>query len=229
MANELYRATDPDDAGVTLTFDSGIVVTGIPGEYEMNGMVRGDAKMLPVPLVPEASGGAVLTVTREGFYPFSARAVFSPNPDGPSALDIDDITLTPIPTAPPDPGPQPPDPDGPTNPLDRINMIYSSGQFNLVNKQGCGEFTEAVAQDFALFYGLQWGHVFKTPGQNQWNKHAVDAIHCLYGENDGIWDIIYSSASTSARPVFNRAGDAKPDLWRPFKPIPCQDGGKKRK
>lgn len=214
MANELYRYTDPDDAQVTLTFDSGIHVVGVPVNY--NG--RSDAKMLAVPL--EASGGAVLTVSKDGYYTFSARAVFAPNPEGPSSLDLDDITLTPEAAAPPQP--PGPDPDGPTDPLERITAIYQSGAYNLVNKQGCGEFTEAVATDFALFYGFQWGHVKKEPGQNQYNAHAVDAIHCLYGEHDGIWDIIYSSASTAARPVFNRAGDAKPDLWRPYKPLPCQ-------
>lgn len=215
MANELYRYTDPDDAQVTLTFDSGIHVVGVPVNY--NG--RSDCKMLAVPL--EASGGAVLTVSRDGYQTFSARAVFAPNPNGPSSLDLDDITLNPNQAAPQPPEPEPP--PMPTDPLGIINAVFATGNYNLLTIQGCGEFTEECCRQLAATLGKQWGHVYKTPGQNQWNKHAVDAVMSLAGEHRGIWDIIYSSASSAARPVFNRAGDAKPDLWRPPAPLPCQD------
>ena len=59
----------------------------------------------------------------------------------------------------------------------------------------------------------------KSPGQNQYNNHAVDALYALYGNDAGVWDIITSSVSSSAKPAFNDAGEGNPEEWRPPAPL----------
>jgi hypothetical protein len=51
---------------------------------------------------------------------------------------------------------------------------------------------------------------------NQYNGHAVDAVQLALnvpGTAAGIYDIIFSSASAEAKPVFNMAGPPEYDLW----------------
>jgi hypothetical protein len=216
MANELVIYTTPPDATVQLRLDSGQTLTGTPGTY--NG--RTDAHLMHIPPEVTTGRGSELAISRAGSVTFKNRGLLVPSATGPAQFFLDDVHLVAEPTTPQPPTPGPP---SSTDPLERIQAIYATGQYSLVSKEGCGLFTEAVATDFATFYGMFWGHVFKNPGQNQYNKHAVDAIHSLYGEKAGIWDIITSSASTSAKPAFNRAGDVNPVIWRPHLPVPCQD------
>ena len=58
-----------------------------------------------------------------------------------------------------------------------------------------------------------WGHILKTPGQNQYNGHAVDALMCLAGPDNGIWDIVHDSVSPNASPQYIYKGPADPNLW----------------
>jgi hypothetical protein len=211
MANELYRFTDPGDASISIEFDSGEVIDGVPTIVQTDQGPR-DGFVLAVPL--GLTGGVVLTVEREGYVTFSNRAIFWPNPDGPAGLDIDDIRLVelPEPEQPPQPAPGPPS----NKPLDIINWVYAGGTgqtFNLYMKQGCGEFTEACCRELHQRNNAHFGHIKKRPEQNQWNGHAVDAISCLSGEEYGVWDIIYSSESSQAKPVYNHAGDPVPEEW----------------
>jgi hypothetical protein len=137
-------------------------------------------------------------------------------------LQCDDFTLVDLPTTPPVPPPNP----NPSSPLEVINGVYATGAYNLATKTGCGQFTEECCRQLAALWGTPpWGHVAKSAGQNQYNAHAVDAVMSLYGSDHGIWDIITSSVSSSAKPAFNRAGDSNPELWRPPAPLPCQPAG----
>jgi hypothetical protein len=69
-----------------------------------------------------------------------------------------------------------------------------------------------------------WGHIAKQPGQNQYNGHAVDAVMLplnIPGTAAGIYDIIFSSVSAEAKPVFNMAGPPEYEKWY----YPAADAG----
>lgn len=223
MANELIIYTTPPDAQVTLKLDLGDTIVGVPGTY--NG--RSDGHRLQIPS-GAAQQGSDLKITHEGYQEFFNRGLLVPGgAANPSVFFLDDVHLVVLPEAPP-PEPPPIDPGtpSPSTPLEVINGVYATGQFNLATKTGCGQFTEECCRQLAaLWGGPPWGHVAKAAGQNQYNAHAVDAVHSLYGSDHGIWDIITSSVSTSARPAFNRAGDSNPEIWRPPAPLPCQPAG----
>lgn len=166
-----------------------------------------------------SGNGAQLNLDAEGATPLQLRGVLV-YPDADRAyLQCDDFTLVAL--AEP---PAPPPVTGNT-PLEIITAVHATGAYNLGTKQGCGMFTEECCRQLATAFGPMWGHVAKAAGQNQYNAHAVDAVHSLAGNDHGIWDIITSSVSSSAKPAFNRAGDSNPELWRPPAPLPCQPAG----
>lgn len=214
MANELYIYTTPPDSTVTLKLDLGATLVGIPGTY--NGRADGHLIQIPSGTTPQ---GSLLTIARDGYLTFENRGYLKPDEAGEAFFNCNDVHLIEVATP-----PEPPPVTGST-PLEIINGIYASGNYNLATKPGCGQFTEEVARQLAAAFGPMWGHVAKGGAQNQYNSHAVDAVHSLAGHDHGIWDIITSSVSSSAKPAFNRAGDSEPELWRPPAPLPCVPAG----
>jgi hypothetical protein len=222
-AHDLYvfvrdanRGGDLTNATVRLAHDGGwsevgVVGTapdGYPGYY------------FRVPsFVPDAHG-AQLDLEAPNKMPQSMHGRLTYTGDR-AYLECDTFNLVDVPTVPPTPEPEPPPtgpPDSMSAELDRITWWYATGKYDLTTKPGCGQFTEAVALDFCKYYAIRgalWGHVKKTGAQNQYQGHAVDAIMCLFGEDDGIWDIIVNSVSSSAHPAYNREGDADEDLFLP--------------
>jgi hypothetical protein len=80
----------------------------------------------------------------------------------------------------------------------------------------CGAFTEAACAALHTEQSAAWGHIKKTPPQNLWNGHAVDAIQLAGGVNcapAGIYDIIHDSLAPTASPAFNHKGPADLSLW----------------
>jgi hypothetical protein len=218
MPHRFYVFTNVP-ALVTLAHDSGW--TGIAGPGTDPQGRPGWVFDIP-DMVPDGNG-AQLNIEAEGKVPLQLRGRLTYVDDAPRAfLECDDFTLVDLPEPPP---PEPPPITGST-PLEVINAVYATGAYNLATKTGCGMFTEECCRQLGALWGSPpWGHVAKAAGQNQYNAHAVDAVHCLYGGDHGIWDIITSSVSSSAKPAFNRAGDSNPEIWRPPTPLPCQPAG----
>jgi len=198
---------NPLDAHVTLKPDSGGAVAGIP--YT-------DASGRPGQLCTLADStpsghGAELTLEAPGYLLQRVRGFLLVYPDtGTARLQVDDFTLTPEPVA-PAPGPTPP----PTShdPATIIHDVYATGQYNLGTHEGCGTFTEACLAALMSNHSKAWGHILKTPGQNQYQGHAVDALMLLAGSGNGIYDIITSSVSPEAKPAYNYVSPPDPDLW----------------
>jgi len=155
--------------------------------------------------------GAQLDQTAPGHLPQRLRGILYLLGDQTAALQVDDCTLTPEPEAPPTPGPTPPPAGG--DPFTIITNVYNTGHFDLGTHNGCGTFVEACLEALMTQDSALWGHILKTPGQNQYNGHAVDALMLLAGEGNGIFDIIQSSVSPEAKPQYIRQGDPDPNLW----------------
>jgi hypothetical protein len=101
-------------------------------------------------------------------------------------------------------------------PLDVINWVHSTGNYDLSTKEGCGLFTEECCRWLHDKNSPMWGHIAKTGGQNQYNGHAVDAIMLMataWGVQAGGYDIVHDSVSPNASPAFNYAGVADGNLW----------------
>src|SRR5262245_24431568 len=188
MANELWLHASPDVPTLVFTPDSGPgPITGIRTTDPTG---RTDAYPVQIP-ASTTGGGAALNVTWPDGAAIELRGFLVPSQETEARFQCDDFHKpAPYGVAPPTPEPPQPQPPTSRDPLTRINQIYATGQFNLVNKEGCGLFTEAVCTDFHNYYGGQWGHIRKNPGQNQFNGHAVDAVQAVVGEHMGIWDII---------------------------------------
>lgn len=216
MPHKYFVFSTPADARIGLAHDSGWRATAVPGTDP-----QGRAgQVFAIPDSVPSGQGAQLNLDADGKVPIQLRGVLvyaDTTSDTRAYLQCDDFTLADVPAP-----PEPPTPPTASTPLELINGVYATGQFNLATKTGCGAFTEECCRQLAATFGAQWGHVAKAPGQNQYQNHAVDAVMALAGSDHGIWDIIVSSVSSSARPAFNRAGDSKPDLWRPPAPLPCQ-------
>jgi len=219
MPHQYFVFTNVEDPQVTLDHDGGWTGTAVPGTDP-----QGRAGVVfDVPDSVPDRNGAQLNLEAEGKTPLQLRGRLTYADDARAFLECDDFTLVDLP-APPEP-PEPPPVTGST-PLEVINAVYATGQYNLATKTGCGMFTEECCRQLGALWGSPpWGHVAKSAGQNQYNAHAVDAVMSLYGSDHGIWDIITSSVSTSAKPAFNRAGDSNPEIWRPPTPLPCQPAG----
>lgn len=203
----------PLDAHVTLKPDSGGAVAGIP---------YSDASGRPGQLCTVADGvpsnqGAELNLEAPGYVALRLRG-FLQLKDGIARLQVDDYTLPAAPSA-PAPGPTPPPATG-GSPLEIINRVYAATNPNLATIAGCGKFTEDCCDALHTEHSPMWGHIAKTEGQNQFNGHAVDALMLLAnvsnasgGTTAGVYDIIYSSASFEAKPVFNYAHPPQYELW----------------
>jgi hypothetical protein len=207
--SELFIFSTPDEAAVTLTLDSAIVIKGEAASK--NGR---DAHLLKIPSGTPGQG-ALLKVSSEGHSPFQVRGLLVTPATGDAQFVLDDVRLVKN-APPPGPSPQRPGPTRPVSaskdPLTIINEVFATGQHSLATKEGCGRFTEACCAALHEINAL-WGHIRKVGAQNQFNGHAVDAIQLLAGEGNGIFDIIFNSESPNAEPSFNRKGDPEPSLF----------------
>ncbi len=202
----------PLDARVTLTPDGHPALVSVP-------YTAPDGRAGQVCYVGDTvtSGhGAELTVDAAGYLSERLRG-FLVLADTLARLQVDDVMLTAAAT-PPDPGPTPP--AGPRSPLDIINSVFTATSPNLATVAGCGKFTEDCCDALHAEHSPMWGHIAKEPGQNQFNGHAVDALMLLAnvsnasgGTTAGVYDIIFSSASFEAKPVFNYAHPPQYELW----------------
>ena len=215
MPHTYYVFTNVADARIGLAHDSGWSATAIPGTDPQGRQ----GWVFEVPDTVPDQAGAQLNLDAEGKVPIQLRGVLAYATPTRAYLLCDDFQMVDLP-APPEP-PVPPPISGST-PLEIINAVYATGQYNLATKPGCGTFTEECCRQLATAFGSMWGHVAKSPGQNQYNNHAVDALYALYGPDVGVWDIITSSVSSSAKPAFNDAGEGEPEEWRPPAPLPVQ-------
>lgn len=132
-------------------------------------------------------------------------------------LILDDFKLPIITT--PVPNPPNPTPPGPTpgmSPLEIVNATYAAGHYDLNTKDGCGKFTEDCCNNLHNLNDKDWGNIKKFPPQNNYNGHAVDAVMLLIDSGPtkaGVYDLIFSSESPQAHPVFNLAGPPNQSLW----------------
>jgi hypothetical protein len=210
-----WYPTPLDGAVLTLTPDGGGPLVG-------SATTDDNGRPCHICQVPDATAnghGAQLDQAAPGFLPQRLRGILTL--DGATmkaALGVDDCTLHAEPSE-PAPGPTPPPQTG-GSPLDIITRVYNDTHPNLATVPGCGKFTEDCCDALHEQHSPGWGHISKTEGQNQFNGHAVDALQLVIpvsdasgNTNPGIYDIIYSSASFEAKPVFNYVEPAKPELW----------------
>lgn len=217
---KLFIFPSPSDAVCTLTSDDGYVLLG---KHDVHSTGRpGQSFELPT-LAPDGHG-ALLTISHDGKVPLNQRGILFlesslVKPD--AMLTADDFHLVnekicppPIPVpVPPNPTPTPPDSH---DPLSIILATQEKNKFDLSTKEGCGQLVEESCENLHIINSDKWGHVKKTGAQNNYNGHAVDAMQLLKDSETtkaGIYDIIFSSESSEARIVFNRAGDPNPALW----------------
>jgi hypothetical protein len=161
--------------------------------------------------------GALLHIEMVGFEVEEMRGFLRLYPDTMTArLEVDDKKLKPAAVVVP-----PPVIVGGNTPLEIINNVWATGDYQLLTKEGCGRFTEAC--DTAIHNAIEplCGHLRKDPGQNQFNGHAVDAIHFLGGPHFRIYDIIQSSkaprrsrVSTWLDPPNRKSGTTRPHRWK---------------
>lgn len=206
MPYEFVFYPDPPSAQITVTPDSGGAYTSVP--YTYTDGRQGQCAYI-ADTTPE-NQGALLTIAADGFAPVEMRGFLRLYAEPMAArLEVDDYKLQPSAA----PGPTPPPVVGGNTPLEIINNVYATGQYNLRTHDGCGLFTEACCTSIHVSLDDNCGHIKKTGAQNQFNGHAVDAIQFRAGEYYGVWDIITSSVSADAKPAFNGPGDADPTLW----------------
>jgi hypothetical protein len=211
---------DPSNASFVVKPDGGGAFTSVPYTYT-DGRQGGCAYLDDNTANKQ---GALLQITADGYEPWEARGFLQLYADTMIArLEVDDANLKPLAAAPTPP------PAG-SSPMDIINHVYATTQPQLWTHAGCGKFTEDCCTALHNGHSAYWGHVRKTPGQNQFNEHAVDAVHLALnvpGCNAGIYDIIFSSVSAEAKPVFNLAGPPEFDLWYyPAAPIDESGGAR---
>ena len=197
------ESSTPLDATVLASHDTGWQGQAVPATDP-----QGRAgQVFDIPDSVPDKQGCQLDITMDAYTPLKLRGVLT-YVDDRAYLECDDFRLVKLPP-PPEPPPVTPPPVTGGTPLEIIQGVHNSGNYNLATKTGCGEFTEECCRQLAAAYGPMWGHVAKIAGQNQYNNHAVDALYALYGNDAGVWDIIYSSVSSNAKPAFNDAGTGR--------------------
>ena len=209
MSDTLFIYTTPADTNLSLVLDDGRILEAV-GPMLANG--RTDAHAFAIP-TDASRQGAVLTISAQGYLPFSNRGIVSTADDLTfRTFTLDDVHLTAVSSAPPEPE-TPEEPDLPDDPADIIEAVYHAGEYDLSTKEGCGTFTEDCCIALHENHSEMWGHIMKNPGQNQWNGHAVDAVMLLAGEDCGIYDIIFDTESANAHPQYVWKGPPEPELW----------------
>lgn len=198
---------DPPTAPITVTPDSGGTYTSVP--YTHTDGRPGQCAYI-ADGTPDNQGATLTIAAVPGFAGADMRGFLRLYADTMTArLEVDDYNLAASAAA---PAPMPPG----SSPFDIIMNVFNTTQPQLWTVEGCGKFTEDCCDALHTTHSPYWGHVRKTPGQNQYAGHAVDAVMLVVnvpGTAAGIYDIIFSSASSEAKPVFNFAGPAEPELW----------------
>jgi hypothetical protein len=203
MANELCIYATPADTVVELALDNGLILTA--GTCSANG--RDDAHLLKLPKGTTGQGG-VLTVGAIGRQSQRVRGILAPSDDGPAMFLFDDFGELATGEAPaPEPEPGPPTPEDAAS---IVFWVYETQEHDLSTHEGCGQFVEAACQALHDYNSPSWMHDKRTPPQNSYNGHAVDACQCIAGPYYGMYDLIHSSVSPEATPCFNRVGDPNP-------------------
>jgi hypothetical protein len=197
----------PEGTNNVVTSDDGFTGTMMPNTDPSSGRA-GQVITIPDSVVSEH--GCTIETTKEGYLPRRNRGFLLLREDGIARFQLDDWELDPVPSAPPPGGGG--TPSGST-PKEVIDSVYATGKYSLLTKESCGLFVEECTTIIHETIVETAGHIRKEPGQNQFNGHAVDAFMILSGEWNGIWDIIVSSASSDAKPAWNRAGDIEPEKW----------------
>lgn len=208
MSHKLIIFITPKDSNGFLMLDSGV---NIIGSYTTS-QDRNDALLFSIPDEVSNGNGARLRLERRDYIPLEVRGILWLNVDGTAILEVDDYHLQLKEVTPP----PPPPPPFPMEPETIIKAIHSTGNYDLSTKEGCGKYTEACVIALHMGHSSVWGHIRKFGAQNQWNGHAVDAIMLLNGVGDtkaGIYDIIFNSESSGAKPSFQFKGGPNPDLW----------------
>lgn len=211
--SKLIIYPDPLDSVCKIESDSGW--SGTLSPYTHTDGRKGQAVGIPDAI--QSGWGSRLTVSHGNKVTFSNRGFLVDLSDSWKFL-LDDITLLDVPKPCPDCPPVDPPHDGmPLDPKGIIDWTYKNGKFDLSTKDGCGKFTEACCTNLHDGHSVTWGHVKKSGAQNQFNGHAVDAVMLLVPNQDetraGIYDLIFSSESTNAKPTFNYAGSVEQNLW----------------
>jgi hypothetical protein len=206
----------PLDARATLTPDGAPAITAVP----YTDPAGRPGQIAYVPDAVTSDHGAELRLEAPNYESLRVRGFLRlehTDTDDVARLQVDDYTLT---AAAIEPAPGPTPPAGPRTPLDIINGVFAATQPNLATIAGCGKFTEDCCDALHAEHSPMWGHIAKEPGQNQYNGHAVDALMLLAnvsnasgGTTAGVYDIIFSSASFEAKPVFNYAHPPQYELW----------------
>jgi hypothetical protein len=204
----------PLDARVVLTPDSGVSVVGVPTTDQAGR----PGQLCALPDSTPSGHGATIDLSAPGFVSLRLRGFLLVEPSTHVArLQVDDYTLPAEATAPP---PTQPPPTTGGSPVEIMNRVFQTTNPNLATVAGCGQYTENCCDALHAEHSPMWGHIAKTEGQNQYNGHAVDALQLLAnvsnasgGTTAGIYDIIFSSASFEAKPVFNYVEPPKYELW----------------
>lgn len=218
---KLFIFPDPNNATCILTTDDGKSYTGVADTHPTG---RPGQSFNISESTPDGNGcllevmyGKKVTLRQRAIL-FLESSLIKPL----AMFAADDFKLVDekvCPEIPPTPVPIPPNPIPPPSdlsPEEIIHRRYATGKYNLKTKEGCGQFTEDCCEDLHIVDSDEWGHIKKSGAQNQYNGHAVDAIQLLHDTKEtkaGIYDIIFSSESEDAKPVFNRAGDPNKSLW----------------
>jgi hypothetical protein len=225
---------DSNKATVVATHDTGgWVLPAVPGTHwsgraglvvnvpDGTPNVNGVEIHIDQPGLDRESQRGILLINTGGLpWPFDTRQ------EAAFAADDFHMNVTKVcPACPPCPPPCPPIPPGGKTPLEIINGVYNTGQFNLATYDGCGKFTEACTTALHTLDSEFWGHLQKFPPQNHYpdqpyvpggKVHALDALQLLRDTpttKAGIYDIVFSSVSPEAHPTFNPAGSVNPPLW----------------
>jgi hypothetical protein len=197
-----------DNAIPTVTHDNGVVTRGGEG-YDGAG---NPCLIIDFPSNIPLNNGCAITWEHPDYVIEPQHCLLIQHTDGKLWLLHDVWKLTPRVTE-PEPGPSPVPGESPE---EIIQYVYESTHPNLSTHDGCGRFTEDVQTQLSNSLSPLYGHITKTPGQNQYNGHAVDAVMLLMdfgGVTAGVYDIIKDSVSPNAQPAFNWVGPPDSNLW----------------
>lgn len=203
---KLYIFPTPLIAICTLVHDSGWAERGQP-DIHPSGRA-GQSFNIP-PNTPNGNG-CQLTIEAFRMVSLLQRGMLMLHEDQAYIL-ADDFLLTPEKVC-PEPIPVPPTPI-PTNEQPQDTTLRLSKNADLQTKEGCGKYVEACVTELRRVNLGSWQHIPKTGAQNQYNKHAVDAMNLNFPividdvmTKSGVYDIIFNSESPEAKPVFNWVG-----------------------
>lgn len=215
---------DPKDTVGLLTLDSGRVIKSYPAKHESGR----EGIAFDIPDDAPNGNGCQLVLGRLEYFDEVKRGILWLNSDKTAIVNFDDFRLIKKPAPCPEPIPEPTPPPTGNHPRDIMDRLYKTGKYDLKTKEGCGKYTEDVTKEFHL-QNNQWGHIQKFPPQNCWppddgepdtKHHAVDANMLLAnylvdGEliKSGIYDLIFDTESSNAKPQFIRTGDVNTNLW----------------